>query len=94
MLYELACDDGNVINGDGCTANCTIEDSYVCMNASTTTPSICSYNGTIALGLDYAEKDPNSNSLTLTYKLEPTAPLHVLNNGSTDFTSLVSFPGK
>jgi len=32
------CDDGNRINGDGCSSTCEVEDGYTCTNAS---PSVC-----------------------------------------------------
>ena len=31
--------------------------------------------------------------MKLTYKLDPIDPLMLLNNGSTDFTELIGFPG-
>ena len=39
------CDDGNLINGDGCNSNCSVEANYRCFNGSKTTKSICSYTG-------------------------------------------------
>ena len=32
------CDDGNTVGGDGCSATCSVEDSYTCVGA----PSVCS----------------------------------------------------
>lgn len=34
--YE-ACDDGNLINGDGCSNTCTVEPGFTCINS----PSVC-----------------------------------------------------
>lgn len=93
ILFQLSCDDGNLVDGDGCNSTCSIENDYACMNGSTNTSSICSYNGSFSLVLDTGDKDPDANSLTLTYIVNPSAPLQVLNGGSTDFTSLISFPG-
>lgn len=92
IVFNLACDDGNLNNGDGCSFICTIEKDYSCMNGTETTPSICSYNGSFSVSLETGDKSPSSNSLTLTYNIEPSGPLLSLNNGSTDFSSLVSFP--
>jgi cysteine-rich repeat protein len=92
LLFELPCDDGNLRDGDGCSSACTIETGYVCMNGSTTAPSICSYNGSMSVTLQTGDKSPTSNSLTLTYSIQPSAPLLSLNGGSIDFASLVSFP--
>jgi cysteine-rich repeat protein len=38
-LNGEACDDGNPINGDGCT-NCIIDSGYVCAGGSLTTIDI------------------------------------------------------
>ena len=34
------CDDGNTTSGDGCSASCTIETNFKCIE--TTAPSVCS----------------------------------------------------
>ncbi|KAL4219279.1 hypothetical protein ACF0H5_021860 [Mactra antiquata] len=34
------CDDGNVVDGDGCNLNCKIQDEFTCMG----TPSLCMYS--------------------------------------------------
>ena len=36
-----SCDDGNRIDGDGCSSSCTIETGY---NCTTDSPSICTSN--------------------------------------------------
>ncbi|CDW87691.1 fu domain containing protein [Stylonychia lemnae] len=38
------CDDGNIINGDGCSATCAIETGFNCTSGSKTTPSVCMDN--------------------------------------------------
>jgi cysteine-rich repeat protein len=35
------CDDGNVISGDGCDAECSIEDGFDCFNGTEKSPDIC-----------------------------------------------------
>ena len=37
VTEDEACDDGNTVDGDGCTANCTIEEGYACEGS----PSVC-----------------------------------------------------
>jgi cysteine-rich repeat protein len=43
-LYELGshdsseCDDGNIINGDGCSSECIVEDNWVCKRGDQSTP--------------------------------------------------------
>ena len=31
---QLECHDGNLIDGDGCSSKCKIEDGYSCFNSS------------------------------------------------------------
>jgi cysteine-rich repeat protein len=92
LLFGLECDDGNLVDGDGCSSNCTVESDHVCINGSSITPSVCSYSGPIGLTLETGDKDPNRNEMTLRYELKGSAALVQLNNGSLDFRSLVSFP--
>ena len=37
----LDCDDGNLIDGDGCSLACEIEPGWHCENGTTSTPSQC-----------------------------------------------------
>ena len=37
-LGQWACDDGNLINGDGCDAWCVIEEHVACAGGTATTP--------------------------------------------------------
>ncbi|EAR86241.2 myxococcus cysteine-rich repeat protein (macronuclear) [Tetrahymena thermophila SB210] len=38
---ELQCDDGNLINGDGCDSNCKIEPNFKCSGGSPTSKDVC-----------------------------------------------------
>lgn len=38
---SLACDDGNLVSGDGCSSTCTIEFGWACYAVSSLLPSIC-----------------------------------------------------
>jgi cysteine-rich repeat protein len=40
--FTLACDDGNNINGDGCTSDCKIEPGYHCVGGSPNSRDTCS----------------------------------------------------
>jgi len=35
------CDDGNMINGDGCTSTCKLEKGFICTGGSTTNKDSC-----------------------------------------------------
>jgi proprotein convertase subtilisin/kexin type 5 len=39
--FVLACDDGNTINGDGCSSTCTIESGYNCRGGTSTSKDTC-----------------------------------------------------
>ena len=38
---NLMCDDGNLVNGDGCSSECLIEDGYYCENGTLSNPDTC-----------------------------------------------------
>ncbi len=48
-LFYVECDDGNLIDGDGCSSTCTVEYDFTCVDGSPTSVSICSYSGPISL---------------------------------------------
>ena len=82
LLFDYACDDGNTANGDGCSATCQIEPSYVCVNGSANTSSVCYYNGSVVVAVASAIKDPTSNSLALSYTISPIQPVLSVINGT------------
>ena len=42
-MHSLAaqCDDGNLNDGDGCSALCTLETGFICEGGSPTSPDVC-----------------------------------------------------
>ena len=74
-----ACDDGNEVGGDGCSATCTVEDGYECVNAVKTNPdstcdSECGDN-VLAVGAEACD-DGNvvgDDGCTALCELEPDA---------------------
>lgn len=86
LLTDLECDDGNKVDGDGCSSTCTIEGNYTCVNGSATSPSVCSYNQQISLKLVDTIKDPTSNKISFYFTLSPA--ISALN--SVDFLPLLS----
>lgn len=42
----IECDDGNTMNGDGCSSMCTIEYGWICYNGSSLYPDNCTYSKT------------------------------------------------
>lgn len=41
ITNEIQCDDGNQIDGDGCSKDCMIEQGYVCLGGSNISQDIC-----------------------------------------------------
>lgn len=79
LLYDLACDDGNTADGDGCSSTCTIEADYVC-NTNPGTASICSYSKPITFTLVKTIKNMTSNSVAFSFVISPViAALTSLN---------------
>ena len=93
LLFELDCDDGNSIDGDGCSSSCSVEIGFNCSGGSTTSASVCNYAGSVDLYVLTAYKIPVSNSVNFTLSISPVSPIIALNNGSTNVTSMVSFIG-
>lgn len=71
LLFDYDCDDGNNIDGDGCSSTCTIETSFSCKDGSWTTPSKCSYNQPLQLQLLSTVKDLYENAVNFTLSISP-----------------------
>jgi hypothetical protein len=41
VLYSLDCDDGNNIDGDGCSFDCKVESGWICIGGGISSPDIC-----------------------------------------------------
>lgn len=48
LIFAATCDDGNVVDGDGCSAVCQVEMGYVCTGA----PSVCLYVSPVDVTLE------------------------------------------
>lgn len=59
----MQCDDGNVINGDGCSSTCTIETGYSCVGGGWNSLDVCTETCGDGLNLGfYACDDGNAVS--------------------------------
>jgi len=75
------CDDGNTVNGDGCTNICTIESGYSCSSNSSKNPaSTCVNTNGYSTTLNSLIKDPSSNSLTASLQITPPPPPSIAPN--------------
>ena len=75
LLFNLECDDGNTEDGDGCSSECKIEDNFTCSGGSASTPSACSYSGSVLFNLTSFVKSKVANQVVVKAKLEPVIPL-------------------
>ena len=66
----MACDDGNKINGDGCSDQCTIEDKFEC-TTSLTDPTSCVLNEDISVEYDYTLRHMGENKLSMYFTVSP-----------------------
>jgi cysteine-rich repeat protein len=71
ILIYLQCDDGNTLNGDGCSSKCTIEPGWNCSSS----PSKCQLISPLQLRVLQATKKPGVNSISLL--LEMSLPIRV-----------------
>lgn len=70
-IYTLPCDDGNLIDGDGCSSSCAVEPDYVCKDGSAATPSRCVYEGMVKLELLCVYKGESLNTAQVLFGLSP-----------------------
>lgn len=64
------CDDGNQVNGDGCSSACLIEIGHSCINnVSVSSNSVCYFSDQIGMGLQYVYKVPLENRVVLTISI-------------------------
>lgn len=68
------CDDGNTVDGDGCSSTCQIEQAWTCNNNPVNT--CCTLESTqLSLNIDKILKVPNRNSMTLILTVSPLLPI-------------------
>ena len=72
-LIYLQCDDGNLINGDGCSDICTVEMGFVCDQQS---PTKCRYSMPVDYILDSVMKNKD-NSAVINLKPKRNLPFPI-----------------
>ena len=76
VLIVLPCDDGNTVNGDGCSSNCALESGFKCTVENKT--SKCIYTAKLNISLISIEKLENFNSGMFIFEFTPAVT--TLNN--------------
>jgi cysteine-rich repeat protein len=64
-----ACDDGNVLNGDGCSSICALEADFSCTGGSLYSRSLCTYTSPISVSLLSVKRAINANTAIVTLKV-------------------------
>ena len=64
----------------------------MCLNGTKSSPSVCSFNGSINFAIQSGDKDPSKNAVALVYTVANSDVLLAQNNGSTNFSTWVTFP--
>lgn len=62
----MGCDDGNLLDGDGCSSTCTVESGWECSNSLPTVNSNCSLLNPLSINSKSMRKIPGSNRLIVT----------------------------
>jgi cysteine-rich repeat protein len=83
-VFNASCDDGNLVNGDGCSNQCQVEGNYQCFNGTSTTASNCLYTSPLSLTITNILKTLDSNQMEVDL---------TVNNGLAplDKTAIASF---
>ena len=74
VLLERECDDGNIVNGDGCSDQCRIEPYFVCSQIDEI--SICKLQTTITLNIEKLTKDYMHNGFEMEFSLHPATEVY------------------
>lgn len=75
MVTFSQCDDGNLVNGDGCSSICKIEVGFRCSTLNKFSPSACQYvSQDLSVRLIKIEMG-NVNQGIFTFKFEPDQSL-------------------
>ncbi len=69
------CDDGNMIDFDGCSSTCTINTGFECREADKLAngSSLCKYEQNVTLKFERIEESTTSNSFSIFFSLEPAS---------------------
>jgi cysteine-rich repeat protein len=84
------CDDGDTVDGDGCSAKCKIENGFMCLTSIE--PSKCMPEIKFQLSYEYCKRDITANAATFAFFLTPPSPILSQVDLTKSFT--FSFAGK
>lgn len=101
MAYFDECDDGNSVDGDGCSSTCQIESNFTCSKDASLF-SICYFIGNISISVVRTIKDPFSNTVYFYLELSPWIDLMTLladpstlaSNGTFASVECTTYDGK
>ena len=88
VRLEVECDDGNIVNLDGCSDQCKVEDFYSCSQEEMQT-SICKLNTSIEITEAEIQKVPEQNKLEITLSISPQTDAYK----NYDLQSIMKFVG-
>lgn len=72
---DEACDDGNLVDGDGCSSVCEVEEYYYCRGE----PSLCFIDLNLTFYHSFSA-ETGCNSLVLHFQVEPPLPIFASGN--------------
>lgn len=90
VVHTDECDDGDNVDGNGCSAMCKIEDGYMCLTSIQ--PSKCMPEVKFELSYQYCKREITANAATFSFFLTPPSPILSQVNLTKSFT--FTFAGK
>ena len=76
MTLDVECDDGNIINDDGCSDQCRIEDGFSCEFIDSGETSVCKLTVSPQVEDVVISKDPSKNVLYFEFDIEPDTDVY------------------
>lgn len=67
----VQCDDGNVLDGDGCSSVCTVENDFTCTGGSIISKDVCSYSGPFYMTVMKTSKALKKNKVFVEFIIQP-----------------------
>lgn len=80
------CDDGNYINGDGCSGTCQLESYYQC---DTSLPNVCRIDAVVSLRVVGISRLTSANVAIFLFKLNYDIPIFRTINFTPIFTTSI-----
>lgn len=90
MLSVEGCDDGNTLNGDGCSSSCTVEQDWRCITTAIQN-SLCKIDKIVQLKYLGTYRDTSLNTGIFYYQITPQYAQYQLIDLNTLFATNLTY---